>query len=231
MNIFEYNSDSSVEVEYLDGSPIYTIENFYTNPEKVYENLFEIPLRENFAPLWKINQTPSNNGIHFEDRRVNCFSDEIIDIYFLLNDIIGNYSFVPEINTNIFSLKNDEKSKKFNNYKDNVWWPHTDLGYNGIIYFHDECGTNLYKPISKIQKKFDEIEYTKNEHYKPWRPKCTHHILKTIDAKYNKLVLFDGKKFPHGMNITSDFYSEKNYRGNQVFFFHNEDPFIDVFCL
>ena len=79
MNIFEYNSDSSIEVEYLDGSPIYTVENFYTNPEKVYENLFEIPLRENFAPLWKINQTPSNNGIHFEDRRVNCFSDEIIE--------------------------------------------------------------------------------------------------------------------------------------------------------
>ena len=33
------------------------------------------------------------------------------------------------------------------------------------------------------------------------------------------IVLFDGLKFPHGMDISNDFYFNKKYRKNQVFFF------------
>mgnify|MGYP007000113699 CR=1 len=43
-------------------------------------------------------------------------------------------------------------------------------------------------------------------------------VLKTIEPKSNKLVFFDGLKFPHGMDISNDTYFSK-FRYNQVFFF------------
>ena len=64
----------------------------------------------------------------------------------------------------------------------------------------------------------DDVEHF-NEHFMPWRPKDRYKILKNIKPKYNRLVLFDGLKFPHGMDISNDFYFNKKYRKNQVFFF------------
>ena len=61
------------------------------------------------------------------------------------------------------------------------------------------------------------------EHFEPWRPKENYKVLETIDAKYNRMVLFDGI-IPHGMNICTDTYFGKEYRQNQVFFF-NESNF------
>ena len=99
----------------------------------------------------------------------------------------------------------------FNDYKNCYWWPHRDAGYNAIIYFNDDDGTNFYDEI--IPKK----KY--NEHFKPWRPKEDLRVVKKIKSKYNKLVFFDGKKFLHGMDINSDRYFYDEYRKNQVFFF------------
>ena len=101
----------------------------------------------------------------------------------------------------------------FNDYRNNYWYPHQDEGFNGIIYFNKdcECGTNLYENISD--------EESENEHFKPWRSREHYRFLKHIEPKYNKLVLFDGFKFLHGMNIINDRYFSKEYRKNQVFFF------------
>ena len=46
-------------------------------------------------------------------------------------------------------------------------------------------------------------------------------IIKTLEPKYNRLVLFDGDEFPHGMNIVNDMYFSNEYRNNQVFFFED----------
>ena len=58
-----------------------------------------------------------------------------------------------------------------------------------------------------------------NEHFKPWRSKKDYKVLKHVEPKYNRLVLFDGCKFLHGMNIINDRYFSDEYRKNQVFFF------------
>ena len=101
----------------------------------------------------------------------------------------------------------------FNDYKNYVWWPHQDNGYNGIVYFSDECGTNLYSTDTT-----DELPNAP-EHYNPWRLRENYKILKTLKPKYNRLVLFDGFKFPHGVDICSHRYYGEEYRKNQVFFF------------
>ena len=52
-----------------------------------------------------------------------------------------------------------------------------------------------------------------------WRPKDRYYLLKTFKSVYNRCVLFDGKKLPHGMNISNNLYFDESYRFNQVFFF------------
>jgi hypothetical protein len=57
------------------------------------------------------------------------------------------------------------------------------------------------------------------EHVLPWKSKDKYKIIKSFMPKYNRLVLFDGFKFIHGMNICNDNYFDEGYRFNQVFFF------------
>ena len=101
----------------------------------------------------------------------------------------------------------------FNNYKKIMFGGHQDNGYNGIVYFSDECGTNLYSTDTT-----DELPDAP-EHYKPWRLREHYEILKTIEPKYNRLVLFDGFKFPHGVDVCNNHYFGDEYRKNQVFSF------------
>jgi len=35
--MFEINKNYKVEIEFIEGSPIYTIDNFYQDPDKVLE--------------------------------------------------------------------------------------------------------------------------------------------------------------------------------------------------
>ena len=225
MNIFEIREDNQVKVEYIDDSPIFTIDNFYKYPEQVHEYIFDLPYAEGRVGLWKLNQKPSYNGIYFEDRRLAEFDERLMHIYFFLNNLIGDYPFRSEITTNVTFFKTDEKSIKFNNYVDNYWWPHTDVGWNGIVYFHDEWGTNLYSPNHL------DITDNINEHYQPWRSKEKYTLLKSLEPAYNKLVLFDGKKFPHGMNVTNEKYFGKKPRNNQVFFFDDKECETEYYCV
>ncbi len=232
MNIFDIRQDPEVKVEYIEDSPIFTIDNFYKYPDKVYEYIFEEPLNEGIVGLWKINQKPSFNGIYFDDRRLSEFDERLFHIYFFLSNLIedNNYTFRPEISTNATLFKDDKDSLKFNNYIDNYWWPHIDYGYNGIVYFHDEWGTNLYS--SELLDDYNEKENKGiNEHYEPWRPKNKYKLLKTLEPAYNRLVFFDGAKFPHGMNVTNDRYFGYEYRNNQVFFMDPPDEKIEYFCI
>ena len=81
-------------------------------------------------------------------------------------------------------------------------------------------GTNIYDAET-----WNVIEVP--ESVEPWIPKTYSKIIHTFQAKYNRCVFFDGKKFPHGMAINDDRYhcndfrnaDWNTYRVNQVFFF------------
>ena len=67
------------------------------------------------------------------------------DIYKFLGNLCGmGYEFVDIVTNMSRFSKND-----FNNYENCFWWPHTDRGWNGIVYFNEDeenSGTNLYDP-------------------------------------------------------------------------------------
>ena len=63
--MFKLNNRLQIKRETLQESVIYYIDNFYLHPKEVEEYLFDKD-----TPLHKIEQKPSYNNIHFEDRRL-----------------------------------------------------------------------------------------------------------------------------------------------------------------
>ena len=221
--MFELNKNLEVEEDSLLGSKIYIVYNFYKNPEEVSDYLFN---RE--VPLWKIKERPSYNSVYFNDRRSAETDFRLYDVYKFLSDLCGRGYNELRLVTNITRFANND----FNDYKNCFWWPHLDPGYNGIIYFNkdeENSGTNLYDPKVLNESEW-EYKNLAPEHWSCWRQKEKYSVLKTFKSKYNSLYLFDGSKFPHGMNITNKrFFRDipllsypqvgwDNYRCNQAFF-------------
>ena len=209
--MFELNDNLEVKKELFEGTVIYTIDDFYKNPLEVENYLFGKP---NEIPLHKRYEKPSFNGIHFEDRRHDSVDNlDLKKVYDFLSDLCGQGYEAPDIVTNCTRFKRHQ----FNDYKNYYWWPHTDGGYNGIVYFNDdsEHGTCFYEEL--VEK--PDVP----EHYQPWGAKKDFIVLKTLESKYNRFVFFDGYEFPHGMNICTDRYFGEEYRKNQVFFFDNPE--------
>jgi hypothetical protein len=209
---FDIN-EFDIKVEQLYGSKIYIVENFYKDPDKVVRKM-----SMHQASLWKSDEPNSYNGIHFEDRRHGLQSSKVARIYDKLSEVCGqdpSGSTYGRIVTNYTKFKSGE----FNNYTNNYWWPHVDDGYNGIVFLNnnlgDKSGTNLYENLDSENEPPKGV----NEHEQPWRSKSKYKLLLTLEPAYNKLYLFDGKRFPHGMNICDDMYFGNEYRFNQVFFF------------
>ena len=210
--MFELNPDLEIKEEILLGSKIFIIDNFYKNPDEVYDFLFN---RE--VPLWKIEEKPSFNTIHFIDKRLIEYDERLLPVIGFLSYLCNQDAESHDIVTNMQRFfKHD-----FNDYKNCHWWPHQDSGYNGIVYFNKDdntSGTNLYS----VKKQYNMTL----EHVEPWRPKENFKILKTLEPEYNRLVFFDGLKFLHGANFPDNRYFDEEYRTNQVFFFL-EDSYDD----
>jgi len=227
--MFELNKNLEVKEESLMGSKIITIDNFYKDPEEVSDYIFN---RE--VPLWKTEESPSYNTLYFNERRLILKDDRIDGVYKFLSNLCGMGYNSPNIVTNMIRFSQND----FNDYKNCFWWPHLDRGWNGIVYFNEDeenSGTNLYDPKVLEEEEWG-ISMSSPEHYSSWRPKENYSVLKSLKSKYNSLVLFDGSKFPHGMNIVNDrFFRDiplfsypqvywENYRCNQPFFLEIPKP-------
>ena len=209
--MFELNDNLEVKRELFNGSVIYIIDNFYRNPQKVENYLFK---DISTFPLHKGYDKPTYNGIYFEDRREPPKENlELKKVYDFLSDLCGQGYSYSDVVTNTIRFETHE----FNDYENCHWWPHTDSGYNGLVYFNDndnENGTNLYRELIPLPNV--------NEHFAPWRSKNEFEVIKHLEPKYNRLVFFDGWRFQHGMNISNDRYFGQEYRKNQVFFLYCE---------
>jgi len=213
--MFEINSDLNLKVDYFFDSKIFVIDNFYRDPDSIVDYL-----STQNADLWKMDDEyqPSHNGIYFEDRKHQIKSEEIKNAYFFLQSICGQkIHCVDEIDTNVTRFKNHN----FNDYQNNYWSPHWDFGYTALIYLNEDdtqSGTNLYESLDPDNEPVNHY----SEHYFPWRPKSKYKLLKSLEPKYNRMVMFNGKKFLHGANICNEDYFGERYRLNQVYFFEEE---------
>lgn len=209
-NIFEHNDLSNMREEKFEDSIIYYMDDFYKYPDKVLEWLLK-----NQPSLHKENEHPSYNGIYFEDRRHVIQTDYLQVLTSNLESVLNQKVFYKNLLlTNFTKFRISE----FNDYQNNFWWPHKDVGYTCLIYFNDFkdefAGTNLYKKVS--EKPIDE---SIPEHFQPWQPKTDWEIIYTMNSKFNRFVAFDGLKYYHNMNIFDDRFFYDVYRMNQVLFF------------
>ena len=210
--MFEISKNISINLEIFQGSKIYTVDNFYQNPDVILKYFLD-----NGPGLWKNWETSSYNNVYFEDRRHRLESDEIVKIYDFLSFLCNQSG---QNARGIYTNATKFKKCQFNDYKNNYWWPHKDAGYNGIVYFNDGdevSGTNLYERLN-LENEPPNCPSCP-EHFAPWRSKDNYRLVKTLIPRYNRLVLFDGLKFFHGMNICNDDYFGENCRFNQAFFF------------
>ena len=214
--MFELNDNITIKEYLVEDSPVYTIDNFYKNPEKIVSFLLK-----NEPEFHKIDEYPSFNSIYFEDKRHEFKYDEVSKVYEFLKSICKQnpYTNGEEIVTNFFKFKKNS----FNDYNNNYWFPHTDYGYTAIIYLNENdfySGTNLYKNLNPNEYPATGAYWTP-EHYEPWKSKEKFELIHSIEPKYNRMILFDGFKYYHGMNICNDDYSSETYRMNQALFFRD----------
>jgi hypothetical protein len=209
--LFEFNDIKNIDIETIDGSNIYIIDNFFKNPDDILEYLLTTP-----TPVLKAYEYPSFNTVHFFEGRHVIDDPQIGVIQQELMNICGGKLYRPN---KIFSNVAHFKDPVFNDYKNSYWWPHRDPGYNCLIYMNKmpTDGTNLYEELSPDDQLY-MYQNKINEHQAPWRPKHCYNILKTIPAKYNRLAMFDGKKFLHNMAINDDTFFHQ-VRLNLALFF------------
>lgn len=185
----------------IEGSKIFVIDNFYANPNEVY-SLCLNPLPD----YWKKSDVLGWNSVKYEDRRKIEYYEDLGIVY----DKLSNLCDQPPEKPNVFTTNVTKFiCPQYNDFSKKYWWPHRDIGYNGIVYF-DNSGTNLYAK--------DSLNPLLPEWVCPWVSKSEWNVIHTTDARPNRCILFDGAMFPHGMNVSNRNYFDK-YRVNQVYFF------------
>jgi hypothetical protein len=199
---WELNEKHEIKIEEINNSKIFIINNFYKNPEEVL-NFFK-----SIKPqYYKLEESNSKNGIFFEDRRHKVYSKDFEKVENYLSNIIKQE---PKNKGLILTNQFQFYKNSFNDYKNKHWIPHTDFGYNALVYF-DNSETNLYKQI--LNHDFHKL----SEHDTCWIDKKYYEVIYTIKGSYNTCVAFDGK-IPHGQNITSDEFINNKRLTQPIFF-------------
>jgi hypothetical protein len=201
--MFELNN-LNVVVEEFNDSKIYTVDNCLKYPEKVIEYL-----NNTETPLWKIEQPKTLNGIFFDDRR-HIIKEGTSEFRKTIKDICGAKQDISEEVYSNYTIFYDDP---FNDYKSHFWYPHLDEGYTALLYLNNYqgAGTNLYE---QIESDYDDI----SEHSKPWRDRYKYGVIKTLESKFNRLVIFDGKKFKHGMAIEDETFFHQRRMNLAIFY-------------
>lgn len=225
--MWNINRDSEVQIHELMGSKIYTVDNFLQQPRKLERFLFN----RNSFPVqgdpWGMNMK------EYVKQRYSDWIDESCPIVavaqHLCKQSVGKHG---GFETNVEAWR----ISAYNDITNNYWFPHIDNGYTCIIYFNNNMtgGTNLYHPKLKDEKWFQDLMKEVPLGQNPWIPKKDVELLHTLTPRYNRMVLFDGNKFPHGTAITDESYMygatqlttnslTKFSRRNLCFFFYPEN--------
>lgn len=199
--------------EFHDG--VIYVDNFYKNYEDIYEML-----NSSWVPNWKMCQK-SKNFVDYYDCRYTIqntnFGESFeIKIWSLIQLI--SYYFKDDRQINIGC--SNYNFNFFKNIKTNVnnslqHHPHVDVFYNALVYLDKQCsgGTAIYPEIDNLENDeascllFDVSNISKE----------------VIQAKPNRLVIFDGKKYHGGYIEDHNAYTGENWRINQVMFFNEVD--------
>ena len=234
---FEINNKNYTTYE-VNGTTVYEIQDFYKYPDKVTEFISNLKPFFHKTPLEKYGESindrtfidSSLNGRKFRDMR---HTTEVVGMHLVtdfLSELCGQRTIEPSSDvllTNYFKMLDPE----YNHYKDNYWWPHIDDGFTSIVYLNTFSypGTNMYShkiyDLPREMKKLEEYLWSKTtEHVSPWQPKSDWELNHTIQAEYNKLVLFDGYNNAHSMSMDSNIFDHK-LRLNQVMFFSAPERF------
>jgi|APCry1669192269_1035402.scaffolds.fasta_scaffold30178_2 hypothetical protein len=196
--MWQFNEITHIGVEELQSSKIYVIDDFFKNPHDIVSYLTSDTNRPALHKSWEV---PSHNNIEFFEGRHRIQHPDILPLQKTLLEICGSSGPASDV---MYSNLANFYNREFNDYTNNYWWPHRDSGWNCLIYLNDVevAGTNLYTETA------DDQEYIRvhaiKEHHEPWRSRSKYNVIKTLNCKYNRLVMFDGKKFLHGLAMTDD---------------------------
>ena len=224
--MWDINRDTHCKIETFMGSKIYTIDNVYKQPKTLARWLFS----RKTAPV--TNKDPfSLNGDHYDKRRMIYWADQASQLVWLASKLSQQTpNDYGALKTNVETWLRSEK----NDYKNFYWWPHIDNGYNCIIFLNDNDdklnGTNLYDPALKEEEWFKKSMDQPAHGSQPWVNKKKVKLVKYLEPKFNRMVLFDGAHFPHSPAVNDETYfcdsfTTEQWRGrrcNLCFFFHPE---------
>lgn len=206
---FDYNF-KPIKLTEIKGHPVYIVDDIYDNPQSIIDLIYKVPKN-----IHKKNEQPSYNMIHFKDERHCLYFEKLNNLIEEVSEFTNAKFKDFDTGCNFFTNCQMWYNNSFNNFNDNYWWPHIDYGITSLIYFNDDenSGTNIYEPSIDIDNQIKT-----NEHFEPWRPKINWNKIFTISSKFNRMIIFNGGKLHHGVDINNNTY-DKNYRINQVMFF------------
>ena len=199
--MWQLNMETEVQITNLRGSKIYTIDNVFEEPNKLKRYLFNRRTALLQGTPWV------ENGEEYFKGRYTDFEDKACPIIWLASNLCSQPpSYHGGFMTNVESWRKSE----YNDYKNNYWFPHLDNGYTCIVYFNEGSGTNLYDPSTKEEDWFKQSMKDKPDVINPWVKRSKIKVIKKLKSKYNRMVLFDGNKFPHSSTVDDAKYFEDN---------------------
>ena len=226
--LFKFSSNFDAT---YDGFAI-TIDNFYENPDELYEWI-----KNRDYPMWKYSterEGQSHNGVDYNDCRITDKIAHPTRVYFnemqrVLNICrkyfhTGDYDWQHIYEFNCFQTitEFDTKIQHYPHTDSELSTPDNESTLNMIVYMDKEesGGTAVY----------DGTWLSNDEHMNvlfPVEDRFT--VEQIIPAKFNRCVIFPGNRI-HGA-WTDDYskYSQDNWRYSQVNFFHPQKSWNETY--